>query len=151
MERYPKPNVEKHAGVLDRRVEALLIDGLLVSVIVGVLGYTGGLLAVGGSVGGLGGTIVALQFGVPVVLLGYQTVLEGYYGQTIGKYLRGIVVVNEDGSSITWGAAIARNLLRIVDMLPVFYVVGIVVAFITENKQRLGDVAGSTVVVHTED
>ncbi len=149
MERYPTPDVDDVAGVLDRRAEALLIDGLLVSVVVGTLGYVAGTALSESALGGLGGLFVALQFGAPLGLLLYQTGLEGYYGQTIGKRLRGVVVVREDGSRCTWGAAVVRNLLRVVDVLPVFYLVGIVSAYVSSNHQRLGDLAGKTLVVHT--
>ncbi|UPW02251.1 RDD family protein [Halorussus gelatinilyticus] len=149
MEQYPSPDMDKYAGVLDRRFEALLIDGLLVSIGVGVLGFVAGVAFVGGSLGALGGTLVALQFGTPLGLLAYQTAFEGYYGQTVGKHYRDIVVVKSDGSEITWGAAVVRNLLRIVDGLPVFYLVGIVTSVTSDDNQRLGDLAGDTVVVHT--
>jgi uncharacterized RDD family membrane protein YckC len=141
--------MDSRAGVLDRRFEALLIDGLLVSIVAAVLGYAGGLVLVGGSLGALGGTILALQFGAPLGLLAYQTAFEGYYGQTVGKRYRDIVVVKSDGSEITWLAAVGRNLLRIVDALPAFYVVGIVASLVTDDNQRLGDLATDTVVVHT--
>ncbi|MFC4551749.1 MULTISPECIES: RDD family protein [Halorussus] len=149
MEKFPSPDMDAYAGVLDRRFEALLIDALLVSVVVGILGYVAGLLLVGGTVGALGGTLLALQFGAPLGLVAYQAAFEGYYGQTIGKHYRGIVVVKADGSHITWGAAAVRNVLRFVDALPLFYLVGIVAASVTDGNQRVGDIAGDTVVVHT--
>lgn len=151
MERHPQPDMEKYAGVLDRRLEALLVDGLLVVVVVGVLGYALGAVTVGGALGGFGGAILAMQVGAPFALLGYQTVMEGYYGQTLGKAVRNIVVVQSDGSQMTWGSAIIRNLLRIIDALPVFYILGIVVAYLRDDPQRLGDIAGDTVVVYTAD
>ncbi|MFB6233980.1 MAG: RDD family protein [Halopenitus sp.] len=151
MDRNPTPDMSEYAGVLDRRLEALLIDGLLVVLTLGVLGYLGGTLLVGGAVGGVGGALVGIQFVAPFALIGYQTAMEGYYGRTVGKSLRNIVVVDEDGSSVGWGGAVVRNLLRIVDALPAFYVVGVVVAYLTDDHQRLGDLAGSTVVVHTAD
>ena len=149
MIRYPTPNMDERASVLGRRFEAVLIDGLLVTLSMAVIGYLAGTLFVGGEYGGLGSSLLAVQFGAPVVLLGYQTALEGYYGQTLGKRLRGIVVVGTDGSHLSWGSSILRNLLRIVDALPAFYIVGIVVAYLTDDHQRVGDLAGSTVVVHT--
>lgn len=151
MERYPTPNTEESAGLFDTRFEAMFIDGLIIVTIAAILGYTGGLLSGRGRFGGIAGLYIAVQFGTPIGLLAYQTALEGYYGQTIGKHLRGIVVVKKDGSSITWGASVARNLLRLVDMLPILYIIGIVVATITADDQRLGDLAGDTVVVQTQD
>ena len=149
MQRYPTPNTDEIAGVLDRRAEALLIDGVLVAAVLGVVGYVAGTVLVGGSVGGFGGLLLSLQLGVPIGLLGYQTAFEGYYGQTVGKRLRGIVVVREDGSRCTWGAAGIRNVLRIVDALPIFYVIGVVTAYISSDRKRVGDLAARTVVVST--
>lgn len=151
MERYPTPDMESYAGVLDRRLEALLVDALVVVLATGVLAYLAGIIFIGGQYGGLGAAFLGIQFVSPFVLLGYQTAFEGYYGQTLGKHLRGIVVVNGDGSAVGWFGAIVRNLLRIVDALPAFYLIGIVAAYLTDNHQRLGDLAGSTVVVNTEN
>jgi len=150
MDRYPTPDVDDVAGVLDRRAEALIIDGFLVAIVVGILGYAAGTVLSESALGGLGWLILALQFGTPVGLLLYQTGFEGYYGQTVGKRLRGVVVVRADGSRCTWGAAVVRNLLRVVDVLPVFYIVGIVTAYVSSNHQRLGDLAGKTLVVSTK-
>lgn len=149
MEKYPTPDMDSYAGVLDRRFEALLIDGLLVCIIAAALGYVAGFVLSGSTLGGFGGTLVALQFGAPLGLLAYQTVFEGYYGQTLGKRYRSIVVVKSDGSQISWGAAGVRNVLRIVDALPIFYLIGIVVAFVTNDNQRVGDLVSDTVVVRT--
>ncbi|GAB3415516.1 hypothetical protein GCM10027435_11780 [Haloparvum alkalitolerans] len=151
MDRYPDPDVTELAGVLDRRLEALLIDGLLVVGVIGLLGYVGGALLIEGSFGGFGGFLVAVQFISPVVLLGYQTVFEGYYGQTLGKRYRDIVVVTEDGDDCTWVAAVVRNLLRIVDALPAFYLVGVLVAYVSDEHQRLGDLAAGTRVVNVDE
>ena len=149
MEKYPTPDMDNYAGVLDRRFEALLIDGLLVSAVAVVLGAVAGSVLIDHTLGTLGGVFIGLQFGAPFGLLVYQTAFEGYYGQTVGKRYRNIVVVKSDGSQMTWGAAAIRNVLRIVDALPTLYIVGIIVASVTDDTQRLGDLAGDTVVVHT--
>ncbi|WP_225335247.1 RDD family protein [Halomicrobium urmianum] len=148
MDRCPTPDVDEYAGVLDRRLEALFLDGFVVGLAVLALGYVAGMLFADS---GLGGAILASWFGVPLGLFAYQVGMEGYYGQTLGKYLRGIVVVSSDGSDLTWGKALIRNLLRVVDAFPAFYLVGIVSAYLTDDHQRVGDLAGQTVVVYTAD
>lgn len=150
MDRYPDPDMENLAGVLDRRLEALIVDALLVAIVVGAVGYAAGAV-LDFPLGGLGGSLVAVQFGAPIGLLLYQTALEGYFGRTVGKSVRGIVVVRQDGSRCTWGAAVIRNLLRVVDTLPVLYVVGIVTAYLSDDHQRIGDHAAKTVVVSTAE
>jgi uncharacterized RDD family membrane protein YckC len=72
-------------------------------------------------------------------------------GQTLGKRLAGVRVVRVDGSRAGAGAIVLRTLLRVVDG-QLLYLVGLGVAFLTgERRQRLGDLAGRTVVVRTTD
>ncbi len=82
-------------------------------------------------------------------MLGYCIVLESLYGQTLGKIRLRISVVSEDGSPIGWGDSIIRNLLRIVDALPFLYIVGIIAVVLTDDEQRVGDLAASTLVVES--
>jgi uncharacterized RDD family membrane protein YckC len=58
----------------------------------------------------------------------------------------GIRVVGEDGEHVTFGAALVRNLLRLVDAL-FFYLVGFLFALTSTRDQRLGDRAAHTIVV----
>ena len=68
-------------------------------------------------------------------------------GQTPGKRAIGIRVIKDSGRPLSPSESIGRNLLRIVDQMPGFYGVGIVVALLNRQNKRLGDfVAGSLVV-----
>jgi uncharacterized RDD family membrane protein YckC len=69
-------------------------------------------------------------------------------GQTIGKRALGLKVVNANGTPVTWLAAIVRNLLRVVDMLPVLYGFGLVAGLLDRRGRRLGDMVAGTLVVH---
>ena len=69
-------------------------------------------------------------------------------GQTPGKRYAQIRVMKDDGRPITAYDSIARNLLRIVDQLPLFYGVGIISVFLSKQNKRLGDFVAGTVVVH---
>ena len=77
----------------------------------------------------------------------YFIVLEGVYGQTLGKRLFNLNVVNKKGRKITWTDSVVRNVLRLVDILPFLYIVGIISILVTEKRQRLGDLAANTLVV----
>jgi uncharacterized RDD family membrane protein YckC len=78
----------------------------------------------------------------------YFFLLEGFWdGQTLGKKLFGIKVVKDNGEECTIVASVVRNLLRIIDYLPFYYVLGFIVMAATDKRQRLGDLASSTVVV----
>jgi uncharacterized RDD family membrane protein YckC len=68
-------------------------------------------------------------------------------GQTPGKKLLKISVVNDDLSPVTLGASMVRNLLRTVDFLPLFYLVGLVTMLSNQRFQRLGDLAAGTLVI----
>jgi uncharacterized RDD family membrane protein YckC len=79
--------------------------------------------------------------------VGYHTVLEWRFGKTLGKYLVGIGVRNDDGSPLSFRSSLVRNVLRVVDFLPAFYLVGIAALLLSEEYQRVGDRLGNTVVV----
>jgi uncharacterized RDD family membrane protein YckC len=61
-----------------------------------------------------------------------------------------IVVVTEDGDPIAYRESAIRTLLRIVDALPFFYIVGLVAIYVTDRKQRVGDLVADTIVVKTK-
>jgi uncharacterized RDD family membrane protein YckC len=69
-------------------------------------------------------------------------------GQTPGKRLFGIAVLNDDGTPVRWPGALTRNLLRAADFLPLFYGVGLIAMLANRDFKRLGDLAAGTVVVH---
>jgi uncharacterized RDD family membrane protein YckC len=82
-----------------------------------------------------------------LLALGYFVVFEGLAARTPGKFLMGLKVVKLDGGSYDWIAILVRNVLRIVDGLPVLYLVGLVTVAVTQRNQRLGDLAAGTLVV----
>jgi uncharacterized RDD family membrane protein YckC len=69
-------------------------------------------------------------------------------GQTPGKRLFGIAVLNDDGTPLRWPGALTRNLLRAVDFLPFMYGFGLVTMLLNRDFKRLGDLAAGTVVVY---
>ena len=84
-----------------------------------------------------------------VVYSAYFAIFESIWaGQTPGKRLVGLRVIDVSGRPMTVYAAIVRNALRLVDQLPGFYAIAIASVLVTERHQRLGDLAAGTVVVH---
>lgn len=84
-----------------------------------------------------------------VVLWGYYVFFETLWnGQTPGKRLTHLRVVREDSSPITFWEALIRNLVRILDFLPLGYAFGVITMFVNERARRLGDFAAGTLVVH---
>ena len=77
----------------------------------------------------------------------YFTILEGFLNSSIGKRLCKLKVVKDDYTEIGLGTAFVRNFLRLVDMLPVLYLIGGILILRSSNKQRLGDRIAGTIVV----
>lgn len=83
-----------------------------------------------------------------IVTIGYGICFEWLWnGQTFGKRLLRLRVVDEGGLSLHFGQIVVRNLLRFVDQLPLFYFVGGTAALLNSRAQRLGDLAAGTIVV----
>jgi uncharacterized RDD family membrane protein YckC len=76
----------------------------------------------------------------------YYIFAEGLTGTTVGKRMVGIRVVDEDGAELDFGAAVIRNVLRLVDGLFV-YLIGAIFAYSSPRGQRIGDRAAHTLVV----
>lgn len=80
--------------------------------------------------------------------LGYAMVLEWtWHGQTVGKRLLRLRVMDRQGLHLHPSQVVMRNLLRVIDSLPLFYLVGGMAAFFSPNYQRLGDQVANTVVI----
>lgn len=69
-------------------------------------------------------------------------------GRTPGKKWMGIRVVNDDGTPITFGPSLLRNLLRVVDFLPMLYLTGIIASLCNRQFKRLGDLAAGSMVIY---
>src|SRR5437867_12915347 len=96
-------------------------------------------------------TLAAVVLVLTVFLLfwGYFLLFEALNGgRTPGKRLMGIRVVMDTGHPLTFTAAAVRNLVRIVDMQPLFtYQVGLAFVLFHAQNKRLGDIVAGTVVV----
>ncbi len=126
------------AAVIDQLLRLAVI--LAIFAVVGVLGAGTGISS--GVV--LAGLLVALflvQFAYDVL---FETMASG---RTPGKRWTGLRVVRMGGGPVGFVASAVRNLLRIVDALPAFYLVGMLSVLFTKNNQRLGDLAAGTIVV----
>jgi uncharacterized RDD family membrane protein YckC len=80
---------------------------------------------------------------------GYFSLFEAFWnGQTPGKRLLKIRVIKDSGRQITLFEALARNLIRVVDALPSFYLIGVISMLCNKEQKRLGDFVAGTIVVH---
>lgn len=79
----------------------------------------------------------------------YHPVIElALRGDTPGKRMAGLRTVLRDGSTPGPGALLARNLLRVVDALPLCYALGLAVMLCTREQLRIGDLVAGTIVVY---
>ncbi|MST95168.1 MAG: RDD family protein [Pedosphaera sp.] len=83
-----------------------------------------------------------------VISIGYGIALEWWWrGQTLGKRVLRLRVVDAGGLRLHFHQIVLRNLLRFVDSLPFFYLVGGIACLVSRRAQRLGDLAANTVVI----
>jgi len=83
-----------------------------------------------------------------IVWIGYGIFFEWIWrGQTPGKRLFGMRVMDVEGLRLQFSQVAIRNILRAVDALPAFYLLGGVACCLNSKYQRLGDIAANTVVV----
>lgn len=126
------------------RAVAWAIDAMAVMAATSILSLVIGVLA-------LVNVSVSRAVGIVAYFIlseGYRMVTEWYWrGQTIGKRVMRLRVVDEKGLRLTFAQVALRNLLRFVDGLPVMYLVGGIAALLNRRGQRLGDLAAGTLVV----
>jgi uncharacterized RDD family membrane protein YckC len=80
--------------------------------------------------------------------IGYGIACEwNWRGQTVGKKILRLRVVDVEGMRLQFNQIVTRNLLRFVDSLPLVYFVGGLAAWFSPKGQRLGDLAANTVVI----
>lgn len=80
------------------------------------------------------------------VIFAYLILMEAYVGWTMGKRILGMRVVDVSGNKIGLSKSITRNLLRLVDGLPAFNILGIILIATSQREQRFGDRIAKTYV-----
>lgn len=96
--------------------------------------------------GGVGAALFAMAVFAIVYL--YNVLFEVLgSGRTPGKRATHLRVVRQRATPVDLPASAIRNLLRLVDVLPGAYLVGLSSILITQRNQRLGDLAAGTLVI----
>jgi len=150
-------NVDLHlelAGI-GNRVYACLVDSLLglammlLVVLVGVI-LSGAVLNLFGN-NKIGKLLIYIVIGLGILVelaiyFGYYIVFEGFWqGQTPGKRLAQIRVIEQNGQPAGWSSVFIRNLVRVIDMGVAL--MGLIVMLVDRNERRLGDLAAGTLVI----
>jgi len=121
-----------------------VIDAATISVIGTILNSLMGILGIISRDLALAAGILAFF----LVSIGYGIVTEWYWqGQTIGKRLLRLRVIDAKGMRLHFSQVVIRNLLRFADSLPLLYMVGGLACLISRHTQRLGDIAANTIVI----
>ncbi len=148
----PQP-VLRYASLGDRFV-AQVIDWMILivadAVIFGLIGLTAWMT---NPLGLLAFDAATFYWGIigAVIPLLYFAYFESTTGQTIGKSLVSIRVVDQtSGGRVDLLSAFIRNIARIADFLPVFYILGAIAIESSARKQRIGDMVANTLVVKVQ-
>jgi uncharacterized RDD family membrane protein YckC len=135
--------ISMRAAGLPVRSVAFLIDAAIRYVVVSTVA---GVLGVGGRVGT--GALLIILF---LILWLYPVIFEMTpAAATPGKRAMGIQVMMANGLPLTPAACLIRNLMRVVDMLPILYGFAIVSVLMRRDARRLGDLAAGTLVVYRD-
>lgn len=139
--RIAGPGTRSFAFLIDWQIRLLAALGLILLAILSrqLTGASKPLIA---SVWGV--TLVL----APLIYFLYHPVLEVLmHGRTPGKRKAGARIVTVEGATPTAGSLLLRNLFRLIDCMPGFYVVGLGCCFLTDKRVRLGDLVAGTVLV----
>jgi uncharacterized RDD family membrane protein YckC len=149
--------IELHVAGIGSRLLAILLDYLiqgaavfLVLLILLLLSLGPGQAGRAESAAALGKWVIAIILFIPFLLhWGYFTLFEAFWhGQTPGKRVVRLRVIQQTGRPIGLFAAMIRNLIRAIDALPALYLVGAIAVFFSRRQQRLGDLVAGTLVIH---
>ena len=140
------PGSRSYAFVVDWHIRVLLA---LTWGLVGHLIYFGGLRMTVDPGPGYG-----LWVWLPTIIIYffYHPVLEiAMRGRTPGKRMAGVRLVTREGDIPGAGPLLLRNIFRLLDSLPVCYLVGLITVVLTEHHVRVGDIAAGTLLVMDHD
>jgi uncharacterized RDD family membrane protein YckC len=94
------------------------------------------------------GITLVIVLPAALIYLLYHPVLEiAMRGRTPGKRLAGVRLVTREGGTPSTGALLMRNVFRLLDSLPAFYMVGLTSTLVTRDAVRIGDMAAGTLLV----
>ncbi|MGI4749477.1 MAG: RDD family protein [Janthinobacterium lividum] len=147
--------IDYEVAGLGERIVARIIDfGIFILILIAV-GISTTLLISGvswGSGGFISGRFVAALYIIVLAgLVFYDLVCEVFLnGQSVGKRIMNIKVISLDGARPSFGQYVIRWLFRIIDFLITFQLAGLISVIVTNNKQRLGDLAAGTTLVTTK-
>jgi uncharacterized RDD family membrane protein YckC len=149
-------SVEYGIAGVGSRGGAVIVDTLVqgIALVVLVMGVAGAAAALDVAPNNVSGVIPGGVY-IGLIVLGLFAITSGYFilfeivwsGQTPGKRLLGLRVIRDSGYPLRPVDAVIRNVVRILDWLPLGYGVGVLVMLLNARSKRLGDFAAGTIVV----
>lgn len=126
------------------RFVAWFVDLMIISAILGLMGLVIQFLS-----------LLSPDIAIAVYIVAFFSISIGYgmtcewlwRGQTVGKKIFRLRVVDAEGLKLQFHQIVVRNLLRFADNLPLLYAVGGACCWFSPKFQRLGDIAANTIVV----
>ena len=134
------------------RLIALIIDGIILAIVAGVIGFILAVAALfsggfGYFFGALGFIFFWLIWGILAVL--YYTIFDASWGATIGKRIMGLQVQMVNGGKAPIDKAFIRNISKIYPLLLLLdWLVGILTT--GDKRQKYTDRIAGTIVVQTK-
>lgn len=150
-------NVDLHlelAGI-GNRILAAIIDTIISYVLVAAVALVLYLIYMGANLAPLSSSARAIVASIAIfvglivifaILFGYYIFFEGrWQGQTPGKKLVNIRVIEQNGQPVSWAAVCIRNLIRTLDFGVVL--IGLLSMIVDKTERRFGDLAAGTLVI----
>jgi uncharacterized RDD family membrane protein YckC len=98
------------------------------------------------------GYVLAVLLPMGIIYFGYHPILEiAMRGSTPGKRMAGVRIVTRTGDIPGPGALLLRNVFRLVDSMPMVYLVGLLTVMFTAQHVRIGDLAAGTLLIIDRD
>ncbi len=133
--------IELHPAGLPARCYAFALDWGIRLVVISLLSPLMGMM------GGVGrGLLLTVYF---LLEWFYPVAFElSRWGATPGKRMFGLRTVMDNGLPMTPAASLTRNLLRVIDFMPVLFGAGILCMLWRRDCKRIGDIVAATLVVY---
>jgi len=143
VETLSTPPVQTKPAPLTRRLAANIVDSVVIA-----LAWISLTITTGGKLISNLESLTKSSSDIYVALLAfaYYFVCEGLFAATIGKAALKLRVFTKDGELCSFSSSFKRNILRFVDWLPIFYVVGAIFVLTSSKRQRIGDMLARTIV-----
>jgi uncharacterized RDD family membrane protein YckC len=138
IETLSSPPIKIKPAQLSKRFAAALIDCLILSTVWLLILHT--------TSSNLPGGLLEELLSISIVSFLYFLISEAFFAATVGKFVMKLRVVGMSGDPCSFTESLKRNLLRFVDWLPTFYLVGAASIFLSQERQRIGDRFAGTVV-----